>query len=257
MTISALPVTPSMRLDGRRALITGAARGIGLAAAAALADAGAHVTLCDLAEADVRAAAAALNSKGRSADILLQDVTDIEGFQKAIAAAAPFDVFMNNAGTNRPAAFVDVSVSDFDAVMALNLRGSFFSAQAVARRLVAAGRPGSIINTSSTMGHVGMASRSLYCATKWALEGYARCMAIELAPHGIRVNNLSPTFIETPMTKPFFENQAFKDTVLPKIKLGRLGKVEDLMGAILFLASDASAMMTGSSLLIDGGWTAD
>lgn len=257
MTLSALPETPSMRLDGRRALITGAGRGIGLAAATALADAGAHVTLCDLAEAEVCAAAAALKARGRSADVLVQDVTDIEGFQEAIDDALFFDIFVNNAGTNRPAAFTEVSVKDFDAVMALNVRGSFFAAQAVARRLIAAGRPGSIINISSTMGHVGMASRSLYCATKWAVEGYSRCMAIELAPHGIRVNNLCPTFIETPLTKPFFENQAFKDSVLPKIKLGRLGRLEDVMGAILFLASDASALMTGSSMLIDGGWTAD
>jgi NAD(P)-dependent dehydrogenase (short-subunit alcohol dehydrogenase family) len=123
--------------------------------------------------------------------------------------------------------------------------------------MIASGTQGSIIHMSSQMGHVGGASRSLYCASKWAMEGFSKAMAIELAPHGIRVNTLGPTFIETPMTKPFFENAAFKESVLAKIKLGRLGTVEDLMGAVVFLASDASALMTGSALIVDGGWTAD
>ncbi|MFN6956737.1 MAG: SDR family NAD(P)-dependent oxidoreductase, partial [Acetobacteraceae bacterium] len=139
----------------------------------------------------------------------------------------------------------------------LNLRAAFFLAQAVARRLLAAVRGGSIINVSSQMGHVGAANRSIYCASKWALEGLTKAMAVELAPHGIRVNTLGPTFIETPLTRPFFEDAAFKASVLQKIKLGRIGRVEDLMGAILFLASDASALMTGAALVVDGGWTAD
>jgi NAD(P)-dependent dehydrogenase (short-subunit alcohol dehydrogenase family) len=137
------------------------------------------------------------------------------------------------------------------------VRAAYFAAQAVARRMIATSTPGSIINMSSQMGHVGSAGRSLYCASKWAMEGFSKAMAIELAPHGIRVNTLGPTFIETPMTKPFFENAAFKESVLAKIKLGRLGTVEDLMGAVVFLASDASALMTGSALIVDGGWTAD
>jgi NAD(P)-dependent dehydrogenase (short-subunit alcohol dehydrogenase family) len=174
-----------------------------------------------------------------------------------MATAEPFDIFVNNAGTNRPNPFTAVPVEDFDHVMSLNVRAAFFAAQAVARRMIATGVSGSIINVSSQMGHVGGANRSLYCASKWAMEGFSKAMAIELAPHGIRVNTLAPTFIETPMTKPFFENAAFRDSVLSKIKLGRLGTVEDLMGAVVFLASDASALMTGSSLVIDGGWTAD
>jgi NAD(P)-dependent dehydrogenase (short-subunit alcohol dehydrogenase family) len=164
---------------------------------------------------------------------------------------------VNNAGTNRPNPFTAVPVEDFDVVMGLNVRAAFFAAQAVTRRMIAAGMPGSIINMSSQMGHVGGANRSLYCASKWAMEGFSKAMAIELAPHGIRVNTLCPTFIETPLTKPFFENVAFKESVLSKIKLGRLGTVEDLMGAVVFLASDASALMTGSALIVDGGWTAD
>ena len=141
--------------------------------------------------------------------------------------------------------------------MNLNVRAAYFAAQSVARRMIAGRVHGSIINMSSQMGHVGGANRSLYCASKWAMEGFSKAMALDLAAQGIRVNTLCPTFIETPMTKPFFENAAFKESVLSKIKLGRLGKVEDLMGAIVFLASDASSLMTGSSLMMDGGWTAD
>ena len=252
-----LPTTPSFRLDGRRALVTGAGRGIGLAAAAALAEAGAHVTLCARSAGEIEDAAEALRGKGFSADTLPLDVMDLAAADAAVMRSDPYDVLVNNAGTNRPNPFVDVSVADFDAVMGLNVRAAFFIAQAVSRRLIAAGKPGSIINISSQMGHVGGANRSVYCASKWAMEGFSRAMAIDLAPHGIRVNTLCPTFIETPLTRPYFENAAFKQSVLSKIKLGRLGTVEDLMGAIVFLASDASSLMTGSSMLIDGGWTAD
>jgi NAD(P)-dependent dehydrogenase (short-subunit alcohol dehydrogenase family) len=255
--MEALPTTPSLRLDGRNALVTGAGRGIGAAAATALAEAGAHVTLCARTAGEIEELAAALRDRGFAAQPLPLDVTDIDGFRAAIDAAAPFDVFINNAGTNRPNLFVDVSVADFDLVMNLNVRAAYFAAQAVTRRLIGAGKRGSIINISSQMGHVGAAKRSLYCASKWAMEGFSKAMAVELGPYGIRVNTLCPTFIETPMTRPFLKDAAFKDSVLSKIKLGRLGTVEDLMGAIVFLSSDASSLMTGSSLVIDGGWTAD
>lgn len=252
-----LPTTPSLRLDGRRALVTGAGRGIGLAAAAALAEAGAHVTLCARTSNEIEEAAAAIRARGQAADALALDVTDVAGFAAAVDAREPYDVFLNNAGTNRPKPVTDVTQDDFDVVMNLNVRAAYFAAQAVARRLIAAGRPGSIVNMSSQMGHVGGPNRSLYCASKWAMEGFSKAMALDLAGHKIRVNTLCPTFIETPMTRPFFESTEFKASVLAKIKLGRLGTVEDLMGAIVFLASDASALMTGSSLVIDGGWTAD
>jgi NAD(P)-dependent dehydrogenase (short-subunit alcohol dehydrogenase family) len=257
MSESPFPRTPSFRLDGRRALVTGAGRGLGLACAAALAEAGAHVTLCARTAPEIDTAARAIAAKGLAAEALALDVTNLYAFGDVIARAEPYDVFLNNAGANRPSPFVDVSVADFDAVVDLNFRAAFFAAQAVARRLIAAGRPGSIINMSSQMGHVGSARRSVYCATKWAMEGFSRAMSIELAPHGIRVNTLCPTFIETPMTKPFFEDAAFRADVLSKIKLGRLGRLEDVVGAVVFLASDASALMTGSSLMIDGGWTAE
>jgi NAD(P)-dependent dehydrogenase (short-subunit alcohol dehydrogenase family) len=257
MTAPALPRTPSFRLDGRRALVTGAGRGIGAAVAAALAEAGAHVTLCARTASEVEQGAAALRDTGFAADWLALDLTDIPAFAEAIAAAEPYGIFVNNAGTNRPNPFTEIPVEDFDFVMGLNVRAAFFAAQAVTRRMIAAGLKGSIINMSSQMGHVGGANRSLYCASKWAMEGFSKAMAIDLAPHGIRVNTLAPTFIETPLTKPFFENVAFKESVLSKIKLGRLGTVEDLMGAVVFLAGDASALMTGTSLIVDGGWTAD
>ena len=257
MSTLQLPKTPSPRLDGRRALVTGAGRGLGLAAAAALAEAGAHVTLCARTSSEIEEVAAAVCESGGSADALALDVTDVAAFRSAMEHRDAYHVFVNNAGTNRPNPVVDVSVEDFDAVMNLNVRAAYFAAQSVARQMIAAGIRGSIVNMSSQMGHVGAANRSLYCASKWAMEGFSKAMAIDLAPHGIRVNTLCPTFIETPLTKPFFENAAFKASVLSKIKLGRLGAVEDIMGAVVFLGSDMASLMTGASLVIDGGWTAD
>jgi len=252
-----LAKTPSFRLDGKRALVTGAGRGLGLAAASALADAGAHVTLAARTESEIREAAAAIRARGQEAEPLVLDVRDVEAVQKTVAAQAPFDILVNNAGTNKPAPFVDVKVEDFDFVFSLNVRAAYFVAQAVARRLVEVKQPGSIINMSSQMGHVGGPTRTVYCATKHAMEGFTKAMAIELAPHSIRVNTLAPTFIETPMTRPFFQNEAFRKDTLARIKLGRLGQLEDLTGAIVFLASDASALMTGTSMVVDGGWTAE
>ena len=252
-----LPATPSFRLDGKRALVTGGGRGIGLAAAAAFADVGAHVTLMARSRDEIEAGASQIRERGGSADAVAIDVTDLAAFEQAVQRAAPYDVFFNNAGMNRPQPFVEVSVENFDTIMGLNVRAAFFAAQAVARRLVATQKPGSIINMSSQMGHVGAAGRSVYCASKWGIEGLTKVMAVELAEHRIRVNTICPTFIETPMTRPFFEDPTFKERVVSKIKLGRLGTVEDLMGALVFLASDASSLMTGSALLVDGGWTAD
>ena len=252
-----LTATPYFRLDGRRALVTGGGRGIGLAAASALAEAGAHVTLAARTAQEIEDAAAAIRARGQQADALPLDVTDIDATRAALAAREPFQILVNNAGMNRPAMLPDVKVEDFDAIFSLNVRAAFFMAQTVATRLTAAKLPGSIINISSQMGHVGAARRTVYCASKHAMEGFTKAMAIELAPHNIRVNSLGPTFLETPMTKPFFENKAFRDEVLGKIKLGRLGQLEELTGAIVFLASDASSLMTGSALVLDGGWTAE
>jgi NAD(P)-dependent dehydrogenase (short-subunit alcohol dehydrogenase family) len=254
-----VPLTPtaSFRLDGKRALVTGAGRGIGLTAAAALADAGAQVTLAARTTKEIKDAAEAICARGQHADALTLDVTDIDAVRKALAERAPYQVLVNNAGMNRPALLPDVTVEDFDAIFTLNVRAAFFMAQTVATRLLEAKLPGSIINISSQMGHVGAARRTVYCASKHAMEGFTKAMAIELAPHNIRVNSLGPTFLETPMTRPFFENKAFRDEVLSKIKLGRLGQLEEITGAIVFLASDASSLMTGSALVLDGGWTAE
>lgn len=252
-----LPHTPSLDLSGKRALVTGAGRGIGTGAAAALAQAGAEVTLAARSEDEIMAVAQAIRSEGGHAATLTLDVTDLAATAAALDAQAPFDILVNNAGTNRPAHFLDVTVEDFDHVSALNLRAAFFVAQAVARKLAAADRPGSIIHMASQMGHVGGAQRSVYCATKHAIIGLTKAMAIDLGPKGIRVNAICPTFIETPMTKPFFDDPKFAESVFAKIKLGRVGRIEDIMGAVVYLASDASALVTGGSLMIDGGWTAE
>jgi NAD(P)-dependent dehydrogenase (short-subunit alcohol dehydrogenase family) len=256
MTVD-LAKTPSFRLDGKRALVTGGGRGIGVAAASALAAAGAHVTLVARTESEIEQAAAAIRARGDAAEALVLDVTDVEAARQAVARAKPFQILVNNAGMNRPAYLPDVKVEDFDAIFALNVRAAFFVSQAVAHRLIEAKLSGSIINISSQMGHVGAARRTVYCASKHAMEGFTKAMAIELAPHNIRVNSLGPTFLETPMTRPFFENKAFRDEVLSKIKLGRLGQLDEITGAIVFLASDASSLMTGSALVLDGGWTAE
>ena len=250
-------ITPSFRLDGKRALITGAGRGIGRAIAQAYAASGAEVTLCARTRTEIEEAAAELTAAGFAARALVADVTDAAGFAQIIDGLGAFDVFVNNAGTNRPKPLSEVTEDDYDTVIGLNVRAAIFAAKAVTARMSARGRGGSVINMSSQMGHVGAANRTLYCASKWAIEGFTKALAVELGPQRIRVNTICPTFIETPMTKGFFEDPQFRDAVLSKIKLGRLGTVEDVVGAAVYLASDASGLMTGSALMLDGGWTAD
>ena len=252
-----LPRTPSLRLDGRRALVTGGTRGIGLGAAVALAEAGAAVTITARTASDVDATVDALRAADLAAEGAVVDVTDIAAVSRFVATAEPFDILVNNAGGGRHAPFLEVSEADYGAVMALNVKSVVFASQAVARRLIAAGRGGAIIHISSQMGHVSGPERSIYSASKFAVEGLCKAMAIELGPHNIRVNTICPTFIETEMTAQRLAAPAFRDWVLGKIKLGRLGRVEDLMGPLVLLASDAGAMMTGSSVMVDGGWTAE
>ena len=252
-----LPRLPSLRLDGKRALVTGAGRGIGLASAAGMAQSGAHVVLVARSLSEIAAAADEIRADGGSAEALVLDVTDLHAVRTTIAAQAPFHILVNNAGTNRPRTFLDVTEDDYDAIEGLNQRAAFFVAQAVARRMVDGGQGGSIIHMSSQMGHVGGARRTVYCMTKHGIEGLTKAMAIDLAPFGIRVNSIGPTFIDTPLTRPFFEDPAFRADTLRRIKLGRLGTVEDLMGAVVYLASDAAALVTGTALVVDGGWTAE
>jgi NAD(P)-dependent dehydrogenase (short-subunit alcohol dehydrogenase family) len=252
-----LPRTPSFRLDGRRALVTGASSGIGLGAAVALAEQGAHVVLAARSADKLAAACDALRAAGFFAEALPLDVGDVDGTAAAIAGHGPFDVLVNSAGIARHSAATDTAPADFDAVAAVNVRGAYFLTQAVAQGLSAAGMPGSLINVSSQMGHVGGPERAVYCATKHAVEGFTKAMAIEWGPHRIRVNSLCPTFIRTPLTEGTFASPERVAWIEGKIKLGRVGEVEDIMGAVAFLASDASALVTGTALLVDGGWTAD
>lgn len=252
-----LPKSPGFSLDGRRAVVTGAGRGIGLAAAAALAEAGANVTLVARTTDEIDKAAAAIGKAGGNADAVTLDVSDLAAVTEFFEARPAFHVLVNNAGTNRPGPVTEATEADFDAVMNLNVKSAYFVAQACAKRMLAENLKGSLIYMGSQMGHVGGPNRSLYCASKWAIEGMSKAIALDLAKAGIRSNTIAPTFIETPLTRPFLEDESFRESVLAKIKLGRLGQVTDIMGAVVYLASDASSLVTGTSLVVDGGWTAD
>ena len=254
MTI--LPTTPSFRLEGRKALVTGGGRGIGLAAATALAEAGATPLLIARTETEVAAAAQAMRERGLQARSAVLDVTDKGAVEKLVAQEGPFQILVNNAGLARHAAYIDATEEEYDAVMEINVKAAFFVAQAVSQGLITAKLPGSIINISSQMGHVGGPKRAVYCASKHALEGMTKAMAWELGPSNIRVNTLCPTFIETELTAPFLNDPEFRDFVESKIAFGRVGQLEEIMGSVVFLASDASSLVTGSALMVDGGWTA-
>jgi NAD(P)-dependent dehydrogenase (short-subunit alcohol dehydrogenase family) len=254
--MDAIPITPSFALNGRRALVTGGGRGLGLAAACALAQAGADVHLVARSGEEVEAVAAALREQGHAASGFSLDVLDTQAVADFIAGHGPYRILVNNAGTNRPAVITEVTEEDYDVVTDLNVRAAFFVMKEVVKGMVAAGEGGSIINMSSQMGHVGGPRRTVYCATKHAMEGFTKALAWEVGSHGIRVNTLCPTFIRTAMTAAMLDDKEFSDFVVSKIALGRVGDPEDLMGAIVFLASDASRLVTGSSLMVDGGWTA-
>ena len=253
----ALPRTPSFRLEGKRALVAGASSGIGRAAAVALAEAGAQVTLVARRAEALDKIVGQIRSQGWSADARALDITDIAATEASVAAQGPFDVLVNSAGLARHGPALQTAPEDYDAVAELNIKAAYFLTGAVARGLMAAGKPGSLINISSQMAHVGGIDRAVYCATKHAVEGFTKSMAIEWGHAGIRVNTICPTFVRTPLTEPTFDNPDRVKWIEDKIKLGRVGEVEDIMGAVVFLASDAAALITGTSLLIDGGWTAE
>jgi NAD(P)-dependent dehydrogenase (short-subunit alcohol dehydrogenase family) len=252
-----LPKTPSFRLDGKRALVAGASSGIGLACAVALGEAGAEVTLAARRVDTLNALVDEMKAAGMSASALPLDVSDVADTQVAVAANGPFDILVNSAGLARHSPAADTTEADFDVAADLNVKGAYFLTQAVAKGLLAAGKPGSLINISSQMAHVGGIDRAVYCATKHAVEGFTKSMAIEWGKAGIRINTICPTFILTDLTRPTFEDPEKRAWIEDKIKLGRAGEVEDIMGAVVFLASQASAIVTGTSLLVDGGWTAE
>lgn len=248
-----LPQAPSFRLDGRTALITGGSRGIGLGCAAALAQAGARVIIAARGGDAVAEAVEAVRAQGGAAEGHALDITDRGAVAAMLDQVGPVDVLCNSAGLARHAPALEAREADFDAVMDINVKAAFFLAQAVAARM---GDGGSIIQISSQMGHVGGVDRAVYCATKHAVEGMTKAMAIEWGPRAIRVNTICPTFIRTPLTASIFADPEKRAWIESKIKLPRVADVEDIMGAAVFLASDASAMVTGTALLVDGGWTA-
>ncbi|NQW10130.1 MAG: SDR family oxidoreductase [Alphaproteobacteria bacterium] len=249
-------VAERFRLDGKRVLITGAGRGLGAACAEALAEAGAHVVLMSRSAEPLDAMAAKIATAGGSAETVVQDVTDIEATMASIDTLGPLDGLVNNAGSNQPEPFIEVAVDTYDRLFGVNVRACFFAAQAAAKGMIAGGVKGSIVNMSSQMGHVGAPNRTVYCASKHAMEGLTKAMAWDLGSSGIRVNTVCPTFVETPLTRPFFEDPAFKADTLSRIALGGLGQLEDVAAAVLYLIAPASGTTTGSAVMVDGGWTA-
>ncbi|WP_160012262.1 SDR family NAD(P)-dependent oxidoreductase [Rhizobium sp. 18055] len=254
---STLPRTPSFRLDGKRALVVGASSGIGFAAAVALAEAGAVVSLAARQSPKLDQAAEAIGAGGFKAKALALDITDVDALCEAVEASGPFDVLVNSAGLAIHGPALETKAEDYDKVFTINVRGAYFLMQAVAKGLISAGKPGSLITISSQMAHVGGIDRAVYSATKHAVEGFTKSMAIEWGKMGVRVNTICPTFIRTPLTEQTFSNPQRVKWISEKIKLGRVGEVEDIMAAVAYLASDASAMVTGTSLMVDGGWTAE
>ncbi len=255
--------------DGQVVVVTGASRGLGRGCAEAFAARGAEVVLVSRGAAELEEAAAALRAGGARARAMPCDVTDPAAVEALFAALPRCDVLVNNAGGNKPMPFVEVPLETLDHLLDLNVRSMFVTAQAAVRLMLrqaprpmtadaAAGKPvrGAIVHMSSQMGHVGAPNRTVYCMTKAAIEGLTRAMAVELAPQGIRVNSVAPTYVETPLTKPFFENAAFREDTLRRIPLGRIGTIDEVSAAVAFLASPAASLITGTSLLVDGGYTA-
>ena len=253
-------VLPLFRLDGRTALVTGAGGGIGAAIAAALAEAGAHVVLVSRNASQLEAVAAQIRAAGGRAQVRICDVTQSGDVRTMINELARLDIVVNNAGTNIPEPFVEVSEEHLDFVCNLNVRAGFIVSQAAVRKMLEdperLGKGGVVINISSQMGHVGSPNRTVYCMTKHAIEGLTKAMAIELASQGIRVNSVAPTFVDTPLIRKIVDTAEKQEFLISRIPMGRMAKVQDIAAAVLYLASPAAAMVTGTCLLVDGGWTA-
>ena len=250
-----LPRTPSFRLDGKRALVTGGSRGIGFGCAVALAEAGAHVVIAARSSDQINLAVRAMDHAGYSAEGVMLDVTDLAAAKDVFAAYGPFDILCNSAGLALHTEATETTAEDFDTVVAINLKAAYFLAQQAAIQMKALGG-GSIIQISSQMGHVGGPNRAVYCSTKHGVEGFNKAMAIDFGPFNVRVNSICPTFTLTPLTQSTFSDPDARAWIDEKINLPRVGEIEDIMGAAVYLASDASSLVTGTSILVDGGWTA-
>ena len=242
------------------ALVTGAGKGIGKACAIALAEAGAHLIIISRTEKDLIEVQKIIKKQKRECTYFVCDVTNIDEIKKIFNKISKLDILVNNAGTNRPEYFTKIKRKDMSEVVDLNIKSSFDVAQLSTNVMLKSKNRkkigGSIINLSSQLGKVGAPLRSVYNMTKFGVEGLTKGMAIDLAKHNIRVNSICPTFVETPMVKKFFKNKDFKKSVIKNIPLGKVATESDIATAVVYLASDASSMMTGSSLVIDGGWTA-
>ncbi|GLQ36209.1 3-oxoacyl-ACP reductase [Amylibacter marinus] len=249
-----LPKTPSFSLKGKRALITGASSGIGRACAVAMAEAGASVVCAARTAGPLNKTVDDMQEQGWDASALQLDQTNLDQLETAMRE--PFDIVINSAGMGRHKPALETTPEDYDAVMSLNLRSAYFLSKFAASAMKDNGVQGSIIHLSSQMGHVGGTDRTVYSASKHALEGMVKAMAIEWGELGIRINTICPTFIRTPLTRATLDDPKRAAWINDKIKLNRVGEVEDVMAAALYLASDAASLVTGTHMIIDGGWTA-
>ena len=250
------PKSPSFRLDGKHALVVGAGRGLGAACAIALAEAGARVSLASRTSHELESINNYIVQQGGTASYMLLDATRLAEVKACVESLGPIDILVNSAGTNRPLRIDEVNQDDIDSLFDINIKAAIYLAREVSISMRKHAIKGSLITVSSQMGHVGGPKRTLYCASKHALEGMTKALAWELGPEGIRVNTLCPTFFRTPLTEPMLADPAFRDFVIGRIALGRIGELQDIMGPIVFLASEASSLVTGTSLMVDGGWTA-
>lgn len=242
-------------LQGLTAIVTGASRGIGEGCARMLASLGAYVILVARNARDLEKLCTEIRNAGGAADCWPMDLNNAEEFRLRVNALPAIHILVNNAGMNKPQPFVDVDEATFDQIFNLNVKVNYFCAQTVARRMIATQSAGSIIMMSSQSGHVALRDRTVYCSTKFAMEGMSKAMALELAKHQIRVNTVAPTFVLTPMTRPFLEDPEFNRYVQENIPLGRMATVDEVSAAVAYLAAPISRMVTGTSMLVDGGWT--